>query len=117
MEERRERGDMIETFRTIKGLNKVDRDNWFKLRNPENARATRSTVSVTENEQTERKDVMFMEHVRLDNRKRFFSVRVICKWNEVPDEIKAQKSDNAFKNRYDEWKRIEMWRQRQQQHI
>ena len=61
-------------------MNRVDKDNWFKFRNPENACATRSTVSVSDNEQTERKDVMFMEHVRLDIRKNFFSVRVIKKW-------------------------------------
>ena len=103
LEERRERGDMIETFRTMNGLNRVDKKSWFKFRNPENARATRSTVSVTNNEQTERTDVLFMEHVRVDSRKQFFSVRVISKWNDIPDVIKKQKTVNAFKNRYDEW--------------
>ena len=114
LEERRERGDMIETFRTVKGLNRVEKENWFKFRNPENARATRSTVSVTDNEQTEREDVLFMEHVRVDCRKQFFSVRVISKWNAIPDVIKAKKSVNAFKNAYDEWKSTETRRQQQQ---
>ena len=109
--ERRERGDMIETFRTMKGINRVDKSNWFKFRNTENARATRSTVSVTDDEQLERQDVLFMETVRLDSRKNFFTVRVINKWNSVPDAIKEQKTVNGFKNKYDEWRR----RQQQQQ--
>ena len=100
-----------ETFRTMNGLNREDKDNWFRFRNPENVRATRSTVSVTENKQIERKDVLFMEHVRVDSRKYFFSVRVTSEWNKIPDEIKAHKSVKAFKNRYDEWMRIKMGRQ------
>ena len=76
--------------------------------------STRSTVSVTNNEQTERTDVLFMEHVRVDSRKQFISVRVISMWNEIPDVIKTQKTVNAFKNRYDEWKSTEMGRQQQQ---
>lgn len=104
--ERRERGDMIETFRTMRGFNRVNRNNWFQFRNSDNSRATRSTVVVTGNEQ-EREDVLYMENVRLDNRKQFFTIRTINKWNQIPDEIKKQKSVNAFKNRYDEWRRSE----------
>ena len=95
----------------MKGINRVDKSNWFKFRNTENARATRSTVSVTDDEQLERQDVLFMETVRLDSRKNFFTVRVINKWNSVPDAIKEQKTVNGFKNKYDEWRR----RQQQQQ--
>ena len=51
--ERRERGDVIETFKTIKGFNRVNRDNWFKFRDCDSMRATRSTVSITDDEQRE----------------------------------------------------------------
>ena len=68
-------------------------------------RSTRSTVSVDDDGQTQRADVLFMETVRLDSRKNFFTVRTISKWNEIPDKVKGARSVNAFKNGYDEWKR------------
>ena len=87
--------DMIETFRTMKGFSRVDMSKWFSFRNAGNSRATRSTVSVTDDdEQQERKDVLFMENVRLDCRKNFFTVRVINSWNRIPDEIKELKTVN-----------------------
>ena len=70
-------------------------------------RATRSTVSVTGEEEVVRENVLFMENVRLESLKNFFSIRVINKWNRIPDEIKNQKKLNSFKNRYDEWKKAE----------
>ena len=106
---------MIETFRTMRGFNRVHKTNWLNYRNSDNTRATRSTVSVTDDdEQRERNDVLYMENVRLECRKNFFTVRVISSWNRIPDEIKEQKTVNAFKNRYDEWKRAETRRQQQQ---
>ena len=105
--ERRERGDMIVTFRTMRGLNRVDKNNWFQFRNVENMRATRSTVSVTDEEEVVRDNVLFMENVRLESRKNFFSVRVINRWNRIPDEVKNQTTLNSFKNRYDEWIKAE----------
>ena len=105
--ERRERGDMIVTFRTMRGLNRVDKNNWFQFRNVENMRATRSTVSVTDEEEVVRDNVLFMENVRLESRKNFFSVRVINRWNRIPDEVKNQATLNSFKNRYDEWIKAE----------
>ena len=89
--ERRERGDAIETFKTLRGFNRVNRDNWFQFRDCDNMRATRSTVSVTDDDdQQQREDVLFMESVRLDTRKHFFSVRVVSKWNRIPDEVKSR---------------------------
>ena len=105
--ERRERGDMIVTFRTMRGLNRVDKNNWFQFRNVENMRATRSTVSVTDEEEVVRDNVLFMENVRLESRKNFFSVRVINRWNRIPDEVKNQATLISFKNRYDEWIKAE----------
>ena len=79
--ERHEHGDMIKTFRTLRGFNRVDKSHWFQFRNAENSRATRSTVSVAAEggEQQERKDVLFLEGVRRDLRKNFFTVRVVSR--------------------------------------
>ena len=86
--ERRDRGDIIETFRTLRGFNRVDKTKWFQFRSSTNTRATRSTVSVIDDEEHERADVLFIENVRLDPRKHSFTVRVANKWNQIPDEIK-----------------------------
>jgi len=51
---KRSRGDAIETFKTIKGFNRVSRDDWFKISGPE-ARATRRTASVTEDGEVEKR--------------------------------------------------------------
>ena len=103
--ERRERGDAIETFKTLKGFNNVNRSEWFLFRDATSMRPTRSTVAIDNDGQRQRADVLFMESVRLDSRKNFFTVRAVNKWNEIPDEIKARKSINSFKNGYDEWRR------------
>ena len=94
---------MVKMFKTLKGFNRVNRQNWFQFRDRSNNRATRSTVLVSGEEQIERENVLFKESVRLDSRKNFFSVRVVDKWNEIPDKVKAQKSVNGFKQKYDEW--------------
>ena len=101
--ERRQRRDMIEVFRTMKGFNRVEKENWFRFRDNNSNRATRTTVSVTGNVEQQRENVLYKENVRLDTRKNFFSVRVVDKWNRIPDEIKKQKTINGFKNKYDEW--------------
>ena len=107
LSERRRRGDLIETFKMMNEFNRVDKNNWFKFRDSSSNRATRSTVTVTGDQQHARSDVLFKENVRLETRKQFFSVRVVDEWNRIPDEIKAQKTVNTFKNRYDEWSRSE----------
>ena len=106
---------MIETFKTINGFNKVDKAEWFDFRDSTNMRATRSTVSVSGDGQQDRSDVLFMGNVRLDSRKNFFTVRVIAKWNRIPDDVKRQRTINAFKNSYDRWKEAERRQQQQQQ--
>ena len=82
---------------------RVDKQNWFKFRDPNNSRATRATVLVTGDQQQSREKVLFKESVRLETRKNFFLVRVVDRWNRIPDAVKAQKMINAFKNSYHQW--------------
>ena len=104
LKERRERGDMIETFKVMKGLCRANKNEWFNIQTYNDmTRATRTTTSVTEQGQTRREDIIFREHVRLETRKNFFCIRVTQNWNEIPDEIRNQKSINGFKNSYDKW--------------
>ena len=89
----------------MKGFNKVDKNEWFNLRDPETSRATWTTVSITEEGEENRSDVIYKGCVRLDARKFFFAERVAQKWNGLPDSLRNQKSINAFKNGYDGWKK------------
>ena len=98
-----ERGDAIETFKTLKGLNGVNRENWFE-KESESSRATRRNTEVTE-EGDRRSDLLKVEAARLENRKNFFNLRATRAWNDISEAIKDRKSVNAFKNAYDVWKR------------
>ena len=102
MEKRRERGDVIEAFKTIKGFNRVQVEKWFSFES-EDARPTRSNTTITDEGEKRRKYVMKGETARLETRKNFYSVRITNEWNEIPDWVKEKESVNAFKNAYDKW--------------
>ena len=103
LEERRERGDAIETFKTMNGFNRVNKEKWFKLEE-EDARPTRRNAEVTEEGVKKKSHVLKMESARLEVRKNFYNVRAAKAWNEIPQTVKEQTSINVFKNAYDRWK-------------
>ena len=103
LEERRTRGDLIETFKTLKGFNKVEKEEWFKEVGHE-ARPTRANTIITGGGEKRKELILQQERARLDVRKHFFTVRVVKKWNELPEEVKNQTSINGFKNSYDRWR-------------
>jgi ribonuclease P/MRP protein subunit RPP40 len=89
LEERRIRGDMIEVFKTLKGLNKIDSNSLLKLANCSRTRGHKFKL------------VKFRS--RLDIRKNFFSQRVATVWNNLPEVVVEADSVNSFKNRYDKF--------------
>ena len=105
LRERRLRGDMIETFKTMRGVNHVAREDWFRIQVEEDHRPTRTNALIVGGEVMRRRDVIVGERAALEVRKNFFTVRVEKTWNLLPEEIKAQKSVNGFKNHYDKWKK------------
>ena len=70
--ERRIRGDAIETFKTLKGFNKVE--NWFAVVGTD-ARPTRSTTSVSEEGEERREWVLRVERANLEIRRNSFTIR------------------------------------------
>ena len=104
LRERRERGDMVEAFKTLRGINAVDADGWFKPIS-EDARPTRANAIIGEEGETRRELVLEVERSRLDLRKYSYTVRAAKAWNDVPEATKKQTNTNAFKNSYDAWKR------------
>ena len=103
LKDRRARGDAIQTFKAIKGFNKVDTNKWFELI-PESARPTRMTAIVENDGKVVKKEaVLAIERSRLEIRRNFYSVRAAKKWNELPETVKNRTSVNSFKNAYDKW--------------
>ena len=103
LKKRRERGDLIETFKVMNGLNRADKNKWLNIKNNITT-TTRSTSNLSNDGPVRRDDFLFMEHVRLDIRKNFFNIRVIKEWNALPEKVRKQKTVNGFKNELDRWK-------------
>ena len=87
LEDRRTRGDMIEVFKMLKGISKVDSSRWFRL--AENSRTRGHSFKLVKCRS------------RLDVRKNFFSQRVVNTWNSLPAVVVEADSVNSFKNKYD----------------
>ena len=90
LEDRRTRGDLIEVFKMVTGVSKVDYRTFFKF--DENGR-TRG-----------HKYKLVKVRSRLNIRKNYFSQRVINEWNKLPAVVVEAESVNGFKNRYDRYK-------------
>ena len=86
LEERRERGDLIEVFKILKGLTRIDPTEFWEVREARNG--ARLVKELATNGKRRRKS--------------FFSYRVIQKWNLLPTEIKTAPSLDSFKSRLDE---------------
>ena len=102
MTERRERGDAIEAFKTLNGINKVDKNKWFDIEQ-DSTRATRRNTEVTEEGERRRENVLKEEAARLEVRRNSYTVRAAKIWNKIPEKVREQKSTNAFKNAFDKW--------------
>ena len=106
LKERRERGDAIQTFKVLKGFNKVDTSKWFQTI-PDDARPTRATAKIDGEKVVKKESVLVVERARLETRRNFFAIRAAKKWNDLPELVKTSTSINGFKNAYDRWKNSE----------
>ena len=102
LKERRLRGDMIETYKTMKGMNRVERSKWFDVMKEEEMRHTRGNATVTGDKQMiSKKENIKEKKLNKETRRNFFTVRVAKPWNSLPEEVKEVTTVNAFKNRLD----------------
>ena len=93
LQARRERGDMIESFKIITGKVDVDPDIWFTpLSSREGAASTRATSGHLN---------LARKQANSEVRRNQFSVRIVPKRNALPDHVKTQETLNSFKNAYD----------------
>ena len=90
LECRRLRGDLIETFKILKGYELIESTKFFKVKS-DNTRGHSLKVEKGRS--------------RLDPRKYSFSQRVVNYWNILPQSVIDAPSINAFKNRVDKYLR------------
>ena len=92
LEDRRQRGDLIEAYKIISGKDNVKCDKFFK-------RADSDLSSIT------RGNSQKLYKPRLNKgilqRSNFFSIRVVNSWNKLPEEVISAETVNSFKNRLD----------------
>ena len=95
LEKRRQRGDLIETYKILSGMENIDYEIFFELHES----ATRS------NTRKLRKRGHWNTLVRANT----FSVRVVNNWNSLPEEIVTAPSISIFKSRLDQSVWADSW--------
>ena len=71
LRDRRRRGDAIEAFKTLKGINRVEVEQWFRVKGEE-ARPTRANTTIGEEGEERREFVLEVERANLEIRRNFF---------------------------------------------
>ena len=90
---RRERGDLIETFKILKNLEGIRSEAFYTPEIYEGLRGHGMKL--------------FRRRSRLEVRKNFFTQRVISAWNGLPEDVVSKKTVNGFKTALDRhWERL-----------
>ena len=85
LKQRRERGDLIEVYKILNGLTKINPEEFWEVREARNG--ARLVKELAKNGRKPRQN--------------FFSYRVIQKWNLLPEKVKNAPSLDCFKSRLD----------------
>ena len=91
LEERRRRGDAIETYKYLRGFLDVEMHTLFEISNPVQPKTRHQNTFMP----------LVVPRAKLDLRKNFFSVRSARLWNSLPSIVRESKTVNKFKNAYD----------------
>ena len=94
LESRRDRYDMVETYKILNNKYNVCSELWFKTTGENSARETRQSAY--------EKNLVHQRY-NLDIRKYCFSARVTTMWNNLPTTIKQSPTIKSFKNAQDNW--------------
>ena len=93
MERRRKRGDLIETFRILKGFTDIPHDSLFQLCDSVKLRGHSFKMAKCRS--------------RLNIRAHFFTQRIVNDWNRLPKEVVGSSTVQQFKTALDScWHRI-----------
>ena len=89
LEKRRVRGDLIETFKIMNGIDRIARNKFFELNTGSRTRGHKFKLA--------------KQRSRLEIRRNYFSQRVVNNWNKLPDNVINASTVNTFKNRLDKF--------------
>ena len=90
LEERRTRGDAIETYNLLNGLENVDANQFFKVIREGPSLRTRSHPLK-----------LVTQYARTEKRCNFFSIRAVKIWNKFPRDVILADNLNTFQIQYD----------------
>ena len=96
--DRRIRGDMIQYFKCVKGINTV---NWF---NPNNIANSVGLIGPAGNIRGNKHRINRQFIKNFPQRDHFFTNRIVPYWNELPEEVINSRTVNSFKKKYDKYK-------------
>ena len=82
---------MIEVWKILHGKEDVNPETWFSLVGGKE-RETRINDQQT---------TLIRPRCKHETRERFFSVRVVDRWNKLPSHVREATTINIFKNEYD----------------
>ena len=85
LEYRHDRADMIQVYKILNNIDKVDKDSLFKM----------STYQATRGHSQK----IYKQWYRLKIRGHFFTNRIVDSWNDLPSEVVNAPSLNSFKSR------------------
>ena len=94
LELRRERADLLEMFKIMKGMEGLEKEYFFK----EGIEVRKKGVRTRGHSMK-----VYKKGFRLDTGKYSFGNRVIDKWNALPEYIVEQNTINGFKNKLDKY--------------
>ena len=89
LQDRRTQFDLVQTFKIIHGIDKVNYSEWFEMVGQNPGRLTRTTSDPLN---------ILRKHSNNEVRRNFFSNRVVEKWNSLPAEVKRVKKVSTFKS-------------------
>ena len=102
LKHRRERGDMIQTFKMIKRIDNINPDDFFCRTSTHHNYPTRQAARHDENTlMCEPSYGLSPSPCNLEIRRNFFTQRVISSWNALLPSIKNALTVNEFKRRFD----------------
>ena len=87
LQHRRRRGDMIQTFKIVSGIDRTDASHILEFREESTTRGHDKKI--------------FKQRARLNVRKSAFSHRIVNDWNSLPQSVVDTENLNQFKSRLD----------------
>ena len=107
LEDRRIRGDLIQTFKIMHQIYDIPISTFFNIAGAHHNHATRLAGTVVPEGQPSNQQIsglnLLVSKSTSDTRRFFFSQRVVSHWNALPNYIKHATSVNDFKNKFDSY--------------